>query len=673
MTLLDKLFRFVIQEGISDLFLVSREPPMFRRWNEVSWSSGEPILDPLTVSSVLRDIAPAKVWSRFEKIGEAEFALDLENLGRFRAHYFHDVNGLGAAFRVVSGDPPSLKDLGHSELIHDLCDMDKGLILVSGPPSSGKSTTAAAMVAHINETQTKLITTFEHQIEYRHENAQSFISQVTLQHSQADLEKQTRLALREGVDVIVFDELSRIEELEFALHVSELGPLVIGVIPGLDSVSIIEWLLMGANEDRRESMRRRLSTSLRAILNQRLLKTVDDQGLALAVEILLCSSQISSLIYEERLDQIPLTIGNASRLGMVDLNSALLQLVAEKHVQPLEAYREAIDKEVLIEGFRRAGIPFSPPRFSDMQISHTAHRNLIPVNLSRQKFGSFTLADGQAISDDDATTIVTRPKFTTDRLKRAMLDGDAVLSSSIKVIEPALLELGRIVNASARARLLLQHPNRSESIIELFGGSGILYGRHQLDRQRGIRNDWVCQAFPPDNPEAQQLTRRISRIHGGFRVPDNGAWQMASWGEAGTAINGIQVPPDSWLTLPKQPFQLEIAAETVKLDCQAFHAQALVLKRPKEEGVWYVVLRHRVDFGLTQAGFDVAAGLNRSQHGFGVVYTDGHFVLIPGMAGNVTSKGKPIDSHRKLEPGMEIEVGRYSLTFQPLMVKDPAR
>ena len=180
-------------------------------------------------------------------------------------------------------------------------------------------------------------------------------------------------------------------------------------------------------------------------------------------------------------------------------------------------------------------------------------------------------------------------------------------------------------------------------------------------------------ALPEDDHEARAATRRISRIHGGFRVPDDGGWQVAAWGEAGMAIDDRRLPRGQWLKLPAQSFTLDIADDAVSLDCQAFRAQSLVLKRPASESIWYVVLRHRVDFALTTAGFDVATGLSGTQFGFGVVYADGEFRLIPGMAGNVTSGGKPVDSHRRLEAGMSIEVGRFSLVFQPLMVRDIAR
>jgi twitching motility protein PilT len=669
MILLNKLFRFVIHEGISDLFLVPGEPPMFRRWNKVSWSSGEPILDALTISNALREIAPPGVWARFEQRGEAHFAFDEDGSGRFRAHYFHDKNGLGAAFRAIPSKTPDLKELGHLELIQDLCQMSKGLILVTGPPSSGKTTTVAALVNHINETQSKLITTIEQQVEFRHKNSHSFVTQIPRNEKVQLCEQQVRMALHEGCEVLILDELSSLEELELAMHVSELGPLVIAVTQGLDAVSVLEWLMTGVHEDRRQSMCRRLATNLRAILNQRLLNRTDGQGLALATEILLCSSQISQNILDQRIDQIPLTMRNASRLGMIDMNSALLRLVGEKHIEPLEAYREAVEKEALIDGFRRAGIPFSPPRFSDMQVSHAAHRHLIPVRFLNAELSDLDL--GAMANQDEATTIDKRAE--SSKHDRKELENEEAVKPEMTVIEPALLELGHIINASARARLILQHPNSSESIIELFGGLGILYGRNILDRQRGLRNDWLCQAFPPDNPEAQRSTRRISRIHGGFRVPDDGGWQIATWGESGLSLNDVEIPTNKWLRLPSQPFQLDIAQGAVRLEGQAFRAQSLVLKRPLEERVWYVVLRHRVDFGLTKAGFDVAAGLSRTQFGFGIVYTDGHFTLIPGMAGHVTSHGKAVESHRQLEPGMSIEIGNYSLTFQALMVKDPAR
>lgn len=665
MALLDRLFRFALQENLTDLFLVAGEPPLFRRRNEVAWSSGEPELDELTLANVLREFTPDSEWTRFERRGQATFAFDVPDVGRFRANLHRDERGSGVSFRVLPPDLPDLESLGHSELVQQLCRLDSGLILVTGPAASGRTTTALAMAADIHRRVARRIVTLEDHVEYRLGDGEGVVTQLSAERPGQPLAARLEAANRLGCDLLIVDELSFGPDLEAVLRFAERGPLVIAVTRGLDTISVLERALSCGAEERRPDQRRRLASTLRAVINQRLVPTADESGQALALELLLCSQQVGANILEDRLDQIPLTMRNASRLGMVGLNTSLMRLLGEQRIEPRHAWHAAVEKDALVEGFRRAGVPFSPPRFAELQTVNAAHRNLTAVRLGRsaQILPSDVLAE--APGSTEASTII--PRSAED------VGPDRADGSDFEVVEPALLELGRVVNASARARLLLQHPDRHETIIELFGGSGILFGRNPLDRQRGLRNDWLCQALPEDDHEARAATRRISRIHGGFRVPDDGGWQVAAWGEAGMAIDDRRLPRGQWLKLPAQSFTLDIADDAVSLDCQAFRAQSLVLKRPASESIWYVVLRHRVDFALTTAGFDVATGLSGTQFGFGVVYADGEFRLIPGMAGNVTSGGKPVDSHRRLEAGMSIEVGRFSLVFQPLMVRDIAR
>lgn len=686
MVMLERLFRFAIQEGASDLFIVPGEPPLFRLAGELTWASGEHAFDEDTVEAVLQEIAPPPAWSRFGHEPSARFICEAAHVGRLRADYYRDARGMGAAFRPIPNHLPSLEELGLMPALAGLCEQPRGLILISGPPFSGKTTTLHGVINHINHHRAAHILSFEDPVEFLHHRARGLVHQRELGGDRGALVRYAREALYQDPDVLVFADLSGAEEIGCALEAAAAGPLVIATLSASTAAEAIAAVIDAWPAARRAEARRKLAAVLRGVVNQRLLRRKDGRGLVVAAELALATPPLTAAIARGAVSEDDLAAAEAGLGG--SFNAALLRLIGLEAITPAVAFRASLDKDGLTDGFRRAGIALEASRFSNQQLHQVSVRRRVPIKLSREQelalLESTAGADTLAAQENDTLTVnldasvslgglgqtlVPREEHTSTR--EIPLPG---LDERLQVLEPAVLEVGKVHNATNRGRLLVQHPGGEESVIELFGGYGLLFGRSHLDLQRGLRNDWVCQAMPFDDPEARRATRRISRVHGGFRVGDDGGWQIANWSETGATIDGARLTKGRWQLLPSSPFELAIAERAVVLESRAFRAQALVLKRPPEEGLWYLLLRHRIDIGISRSrGINVYSALRGSQLGFGLVLQRDGFQLVPGISGHVYCNGRPLGSHRRLEPGLTVELGRYALTYQALTSRDTAR
>ncbi len=340
---IDRLFHRLVAEGASDLHLSSGETPMIRKDGDMRRLSGEAALDAEQLFALLLPIIPEGNLVQFEAENDTDFAYAIEGLARFRANIFRDRRGAGAVFRTIPATIISSEKLGLSSAITDLCRLHKGLVLVTGPTGSGKSTTLCAMVDLINRTRSGHIITIEDPIEFVHENKQCLINQREIGHHTGSFKRALRAALREDPDVVLVGEMRDLETIAIAIETAETGHLVFGTLHTTTAYSTIDRIIDQYPPDQQEQIRVMLSESLKGVVSQTLCKKIGG-GRVAALEILLVNPAVSNLIREGKTFQIPSIMQTAKNVGMKLLNEALLELVADKLVTPDEAMNKAVDR-----------------------------------------------------------------------------------------------------------------------------------------------------------------------------------------------------------------------------------------------------------------------------------------------------------------------------------------
>jgi twitching motility protein PilT len=352
---MDALLRRLVASGGSDLHLSSGCPPMLRVDGELAEMEDAPRLTGTQIEQLLLSIAPDRNREEFRETGDTDFAHEIDGLCRFRSNLFMDRKGAGGVFRVIPSEILTVDDLRLAQPIRDLCFLTKGLVLVTGPTGSGKSTTLCALVDHVNKHRPDHVITIEDPIEFVHENKKCLINQrQVLEHTQG-FKRALRAALREDPDVVLVGELRDLETMAIAIETAETGHLVFGTLHTTSAVSTVDRIIDQFPADQQEQIRMMLSESLKAVISQVLCKKIGG-GRVAALEVLILNSAVSNLIREGKTFQIPSIMQTSRAQGNVLLNAALLDLVEKKLVDPEEAYVKATDKSNLISAFENNGI-----------------------------------------------------------------------------------------------------------------------------------------------------------------------------------------------------------------------------------------------------------------------------------------------------------------------------
>jgi twitching motility protein PilT len=312
-------------------------------------------LSPADVEALLDPIMPEPNRAEFTRRHDTDFAYEIRGLARFRANVFLDRKGRGAVFRVIPAKIFSAEDLGLSPHILKLCKLTKGLVLVTGPTGSGKSTTLCAMIDYINRNRPDHIITIEDPIEFVHENKRCLINQRDVGTHTDGFKDARRAAMREDPDVILVGELRDLETVAIAIETAETGHLVFGTLHTTTAASTVDRVIDQFPTEQQAQIRIMLSESLKGVIAQNLCRKIGGGRIA-ALEVLLITSAIANLIREAKTFQIPSMMQVGLAHGMVALNDALLDLVTRKLVDPDEAYAKAVDR-VGFEGLlKRANI-----------------------------------------------------------------------------------------------------------------------------------------------------------------------------------------------------------------------------------------------------------------------------------------------------------------------------
>jgi twitching motility protein PilT len=353
---IDRLFRLMVDAKASDLHLSTGMPPLIRKDGHIQpLEEGAAPMTHDDVAALLDRIMPEPNREEFARRSDTDFAYEIRGLARFRANVFADRKGRGAVFRVIPAKILTAEELGLSPFILKLCKLNKGLVLVTGPTGSGKSTTLCAMIDYINRTRTDHIITIEDPIEFVHENKGCLINQREVGTHTKGFKDALRAAMREDPDIILVGELRDLETVAIAIETAETGHLVFGTLHTTTAASTVDRVIDQFPTDQQAQIRIMLSESLKGVIAQNLCRKIGG-GRVAALEVLLINSAISNLIREAKTFQIPSMMQVGRSQGMVSLNEALMDMVTKKLVEPEEAYLKAVDKAAFEGLLKRANI-----------------------------------------------------------------------------------------------------------------------------------------------------------------------------------------------------------------------------------------------------------------------------------------------------------------------------
>ena len=348
------LLRKMFGMNASDLHLTSNHKPMIRLHGDMIELADQPAVSPERMKKLIHGIMPPHNVTQYEETHDTDFAHEIPGLARFRVNVFMDRFGLGGVFRQIPMEIVTAEKLGLSKEILELCFLSKGLVLVTGPTGSGKSTTLCALVDFINRNRKDHIITIEDPIEFVHPKKSCLINQREVHVHTKSFSNALRAALREDPDIVLVGEMRDLETIGIAIETAETGHLVFGTLHTTTAASTVDRIIDQFPADRQSQIRTMLASSLKGVISQTLCKKA--KGRVAAMEVLLVNSAVSNLIREGKIYQIPSIMQTAKGQGMVVLNDALFKLVTDKQVAPEEAYVKAIDKQGLLTMFKSKGI-----------------------------------------------------------------------------------------------------------------------------------------------------------------------------------------------------------------------------------------------------------------------------------------------------------------------------
>jgi twitching motility protein PilT len=344
MAYLDQLLKYLRDHGGSDLHLAAGLQPRVRVGGTVRAVDGTPTLTDANLRAVLQEIASPTHWAAFETTCDADFAYGIEGVARFRANYFVQENGAGAVFRIIPEEIQSLETLEVPATVQRFTDLRQGLVLVTGPTGSGKSTTLAAIIDRINSTAEKHILTIEDPIEFVHQNKRCVLSQREVHQHTESFGDALRVAIRQNPDVILVGEMRDRETIGLAITAAEMGVLVFGTLHTNSAVKTMDRLIDAFPAEEQEQIRLSLSESLAGVVSQLLLRTTDGKGRCAATEIMVRTTALPNIIREGNTPMLNNLIQNGKALGMCTMDDSLMALLESKRILPQDAYMKALDK-----------------------------------------------------------------------------------------------------------------------------------------------------------------------------------------------------------------------------------------------------------------------------------------------------------------------------------------
>jgi twitching motility protein PilT len=340
---LDQFLQVIVKEGGSDLHIGEGQPPKMRRHGDVA-AIREKVLTRDETMSMLREVCGERNWKIFDEGGDLDFAYEMDTASRFRCNYLKQTHGYGAVFRLIPTKIATLEQLGIPVVAKEFAHLRGGLVLVTGPTGSGKSTTLAALLDYINNNFSRHIVTIEEPIEFVHEHKRSIITQREIPGDSESFPVALKAALREDADIVLVGEMRDLETVSLALTAAETGLLVFGTLHTNNARKTVDRMVDVFVATRQPQARAMLANSLRGVLAQLLLKKADGSGRVAVNEILVANAAVSAIIREGASQKLQDVIVSGKGQGMQFMDDAIFALLQSGTVTPHEAFMKAIDK-----------------------------------------------------------------------------------------------------------------------------------------------------------------------------------------------------------------------------------------------------------------------------------------------------------------------------------------
>ncbi len=368
---IDKLFRVLISQEGSDLHLKQGQRPKIRIHGHLEDIRDSDVLSENAMLMMMKEITDKKEWQRFQDRGDLDFAYSLGEDARFRANYFRHFHGVGAVFRIIPSKILTLEELDMPKVIKTFGNLHSGLVLVTGPTGSGKSTTLAGLVDFINETRKLKMVTIEEPVEFIHRNKNSIIT-----HREVGLDTESfatglKSAIKSDVNAVLVGEMRDQETIELALTAAQMGILVFGTLHTNSAPKTIDRIIDVFPANKKSQIRTILSNTIQGVVSQQLIKSHDLSRRYVAYEILVRTPALASIITQDETFKILSEIQVGGNLGMILMDECLLRLLKEGKVSPEDAYMKALDKDNFIKKaglqnlFQDAGVEINSDRYGD--------------------------------------------------------------------------------------------------------------------------------------------------------------------------------------------------------------------------------------------------------------------------------------------------------------------
>ena len=357
MPYLDQFFNLLIKEGASDLHIGEGQPPKIRRHGDVMPIRAEPITHE-EANVMMSEICGPKNWKLFEERGDLDFAYELDRHSRFRCNFLKQANGYGAVFRLIPTKIATIEELGIPRVVREFAHLRGGLVLVTGPTGSGKSTTLAALIDYINENFPRHIVTIEEPIEFVHDNKRSLITQREVPTDAESFPIGLKAALREDADIVLVGEMRDLETISLALTAAETGLLVFGTLHTNNARKTVDRMIDAFPANKQAQARTMLANSLRGVLAQLLLKKADGSGRVAVNEILIANAAVSAIIREGSTQKLQDVIVSGKGQGMQFMDDAIWRCCKGHRLSARSVYegdRQKFVQEVPSSGRRRLG------------------------------------------------------------------------------------------------------------------------------------------------------------------------------------------------------------------------------------------------------------------------------------------------------------------------------
>jgi len=359
MAKIDAFFKLMNEQGASDLHLTSGQPPALRIRGEIERIKYK-VLDNDDLKGMLYEIAPEQKIKVFEESGDIDFGYEIPGLARYRANFFMQKNGVGAVFREIPSAIMTADQLGLPEVVSKLATLPRGLVLVTGPTGSGKSTTLAAVVDVANRARKDHIITVEDPIEFVHQSQGCIVNHREVGIHTDSFSTALRGALREDPDIILVGEMRDLETISLAVEAASTGHLVFSTLHTSSAYKTVDRVIEVFPSSEQPLIRSTLSDGLRAVIAQVLFKRIDRKGRVVALEILIANPAVRNLIREGKTHQIPSMIQTGKKYGMILLDDSIMNLYTKGMISAEEAYAKANDK-----GRFRPLLKTAPPDFTE--------------------------------------------------------------------------------------------------------------------------------------------------------------------------------------------------------------------------------------------------------------------------------------------------------------------